>query len=451
MPWDQEAERLPATATDSVLAATLPEGLRWVDASIWTPSMVHALQRGVKGGRWYSLMDKVFSLASLRAAFASVKDNDGAPGIDHVTTEMFERDLERNLRNILDTLRDGTYRPSAARRCMIPKVGGGERPLGIPTVRDRVVQTALRNGLEPIFEREFAPHSYGYRPGRDAKKALQRVTDLLRGGAIWVVDVDFQSYFDSVPHAPLLDLLRARICDGRVLALVEVLLKQPVLEDGSLTIPQRGTPQGSALSALLANLYLHALDQEMASSGWEMTRYADDFVIQCRTEEEAQRALAQVQRWSAQAGLTLHPSKTRVAQTTSNAGFDFLGFHLRMQREDPTKTRRWPRQKSVSKLRAAISAVTHRTSGSSMSEILEWINRRLRGFFAYFRSGMLPGMNVIDQWIRGRLRSILRRRDGRRGHGRGADHQRWPNAYFDSLGLFSLVKARGEYVRSLKG
>lgn len=414
--------------------------------------MVQALQNGVKGGVWYSLIDKVLTPRSLEAAFARVKANKGGAGVDHMTITAFERDKVRHLKALHESLRDGTYRPSAIRRCYIPKAGSKElRPLGIPTVRDRVVQTALRAAIEPIFEHEFADHSYGFRPRRSAKMALQRVDHLLRQGYLWVVDVDLKSYFDTVPHAPLMALVQRRIVDGRVLDLIEAFLKQPIQDGDRRWIPTVGTPQGAVVSPLLSNLYLDPLDRHMAQAGFEMTRYADDFVIQCRTEEEARRALDEVTRWCGPAGLTVHPTKTRLVQLSATEGFDFLGYHFRLLREDPGQTRRWPRKKSVAKLRDTLRPLTQRTSGLSLVAVIAQINRVLRGFFVYFRESVKTSLAEIDGWIRGRLRSLLRKRQKLPGRAKGMDHARWPNAFFRTQGLFSLAGALAEVAHPPRG
>src|SRR5208337_4825800 len=236
--------------------------------------------------------------------FERVKANGGAAGVDHVTVEEFERHLEANLAKLSQTLQDGSYRPQAIRRVWIPKPGSKEkRPLGIPTVRDRVVQAALRAVLEPIFERDFAAQSYGFRPKRGCKDALRRVDHLLKQDYSWVVDADLKSYFDTIPRQQLLERVKAKVSDGRILKLLETFLTQGVLEEMNLWTPEAGTPQGAVVSPLLSNIYLDALDHEMAGKGMEMVRYADDFVVLCGTEGEAQRALEEVQRWTAAAGL----------------------------------------------------------------------------------------------------------------------------------------------------
>jgi len=241
--------------------------------------MLTALEQGVKGGRWFSLMDKVYAERNLRSAFAKVRANSGGPGVDHQTIEMFQAHLEENLQRLSRQLREGTYGPQAIRRAWIPKSGSKEpRPLGIPTVRDRVAQAALREVLEPIFERDFAEHSYGFRPNRGCKAALRRVDALLKAGRTWVVDADLRRYFDTLPHGPLMGRVRAKVADGRVLALIEAYLRQEVLETTGAWTAQRGSPQGAVISPLLSNIYLDPLDHAMAEAGIEMVRYADDCV-----------------------------------------------------------------------------------------------------------------------------------------------------------------------------
>ena len=416
-----------------------------MEPTIWTLRMVQALRDGVKGGVWYSLWDKVLTPRALEVGFAKVKSNQGAAGVDHVSIEAFERNKERYLGELHASLKAGQYRPAAIRRSYIPKSGSKElRPLGIPTVRDRVVQTALRAAIEPIFEREFAEHSYGFRPEHHAHQAIERVERLLCEGFRWVVDVDLKSYFDTIPHATLMDLVRRRIADGRVLGLIEAFLKQPVAEEGRRWTPTVGVPQGAVVSPVLANVFLDPLDHLMADAGFAMTRYADDFVIQCRTEEEARRALAEVTRWCEQVGLTIHPSKTRIVCVSVTEGFDFLGYHFRQHRDDPKRVKMWPRNKSVAGLRDKLRPLTRRVNGHSMQEILRRVNRVLRGFFNYFCKSVRTPLREIDEWVRSRIRAILRRRRHLRGVSRGQDHVRWTNAYLENLGLFSLAKALEE-------
>lgn len=397
--------------------------------------MLTALEKGVKGGKWFSLVDKVYALANLRAGFAKVKANRGGAGVDHQTIEMFEAHLEENLEKLSRALREGSYRPQAIRRQWIPKPGSKEkRPLGIPTVRDRVVQAALLSVLEPIFERDFAERSYGFRPNRGCKDALRRVTELLARGYNWVVDADLKSYFDTIPHDSLVERVEEKVSDGAVIALLKGYLKQDVMDAMEQWTPAGGTPQGAIISPLLSNIYLDPLDHEMARRGIEMVRYADDFVILCRSQAEAEAALEVVRQWTVEAGLQLHPVKTRIVDATQKGGFDFLGYHFE-------RGMKWPRKKSLKKFKDTLRAKTTRCNGNSLQTIIEDVNRSARGWFEYFKHSHKTTFAPIDKWIRMRLRSILRKRLGGRGRGRGLDHLRWTNAFFHAQGLFCLVTA----------
>lgn len=431
-PEESKPARVPAEAKQ---VGEIERRWAWVESEVWTPRMLTALERGVKGGIWFSLIDKVYALPNLRAAFARVKANAGAAGIDQQTIGKYEGQLEENLQGLGQSLRNGTYHPQAVRRVWIPKPGSREqRPLSIPTVRDRVVQTALRNVIEPIFERDFAAHSYGYRPGRGCKDALRRVDQLLKEGRIWVVDADLKSYFDTIPHARMLERVKEKIADGRILDLIEAFLKQEVMSEGREIAAEAGTPQGGVISPLLANLYLDPLDHLMARDGFEMVRYADDLVILCRSEAQARSALQRLEEWTVQAGLRLHPDKTRIVEATSE-GFDFLGYHF-------GPDGKWPSRKSLKKFKDSIRVSTKRNSGQSLRVIIADLNRKLEGWFEYFKHAHRFTFAPLDSWIRMRLRSILRRRTGRRGRGRGSDHSRWPIAFFEAQGLFSLMTAR---------
>lgn len=392
-----------------------------------------ALERGAKGGQWYTLIDKVDAWPTLRAAFARVKSNRGAPGVDHVTIAMFAARLDANLAALSRSLRDGTYRPQPIRRRWIPKGPRERRPLGIPTVRDRVVQTALRLVLEPIFERTFAPHSYGFRPQRGAKDALRRVAALLRAGYRFVVDADLHAYFESIPHAPLRARVQSHVSDSRLLALVDAFLRQPIFEGLAQWTVDEGTPQGAVISPRLAHLYLDPLDHTLAAAGYEMVRDADDFVVLCRTPEEAGAALYTGQRWTEAAGLRLHPGKTHLGDMPGPGGCDFLGDHF-------ARGHRWPRTKSLTKLKDAVRQKTSRSTGYSLAVISANVNRTLRGWFEYFKHSD-GSFRALDTWVRMRLRSILRKRAGHRGRARGSDHQRWSAAFVTAQGLFSLRDA----------
>ena len=417
----------------------------WTEPSVWTERMLAALENGVKGGKWFSLIDKVYSVANLRSAFGRVKANNGSAGVDYQTIEMYEANLETNLQHLSQTLKDQTYRPKAIRRVWIPKPGSSEkRPLGIPTIRDRVAQAALRGVLEPIFERDFAERSYGFRPNRGCKDALRRVDALLKTGNIWVVDADLKGYFDTIPHRQLMERIEFRVSDGRVLRLIDMYLKQDVMEPAKRWTPERGSPQGAVISPLLSNIYLDPLDHKMAEAGFEMVRYADDFVILCRSEEQAQSALEQVRQWTDEAGLTLHPDKTHIVDATRRGGFDFLGYHFE-------RGYRWPRDKSLKKFKDAIRPKTKRANGHSLYTIIRKVNQSVCGWYEYFKHSHRNTFGSLDGWIRMRLRSILRHRMGRRGRGRGSDHQRWPNTFFAERGLFSMVTAHVSACQSRKG
>ena len=383
---------------------------------VWTQRMLTALIKGVKGGVWFSLMDKVFARRTLENAFDRVKSNDGRAGIDRQTIDMFERRRDENLSRLHEDLREGTYRPQPILRMYIDKIGrkGEKRPLGIPTVRDRVVQTAVRMVLEPIFEADFAEHSYGFRPNRGCKDALRRVDKLLRQGYVWVVDADLKSYFDTIDHNILMAQIKEKIADSRVLLLIEAYLSQPIMEGLDQWTPEKGTPQGAIVSPLLSNIFLDPLDHLMADSGIEMVRYADDFVLLCRTEHEAQNALAMVREWTSRRGLTLHPEKTRLVDASLRGGFDFLGYHFE-------RGRKWPSDKSVKKFRDKIRPKTKRCNGKCLRAIIDDINKTIRGWFEYFKHGRPFTVQRLDKWVRMRLRSILRKRRKRKGRGRGSD------------------------------
>jgi RNA-directed DNA polymerase len=429
----------PTGTSASADSAAMPAGdialrWKWVERSVWTDRMLMALERGVKGGRWYSLIDKVWSETNLLSSWLAVAQNDGAAGVDRQSIAAFRAHREAELQRLSRELRSEQYERQPARRVWIDKLGSKEkRPLGIPCVRDRVVEGAIRQVLEPIFEREFAEHSYGFRPERNAQLAVRRVEGRLQSGYTWIVDADLKSYFDSIPIAPLLEMVGQRVSDRRLLRLIEQSLRAGVLEEMKDWQPtEQGTPQGSVLSPLLANIYLNPLDHLMAKAGYQMTRYADDFVIQCRSRAEAEAALATVRTWVAQAGLKLHPEKTRIVDATQRDGFEFLGWHFE-------RGYQWPREKSQAKLRETIRQHTPRNSGKSLGEIISTLNRSLRGWRAYFDHGVRNVHEDLDKMIRRRLRKLLLKRRGKRGKPQGRINQRWPNAYFDQLGLWRLA------------
>jgi RNA-directed DNA polymerase len=412
---------------------------------VWTVRMLTALIKGVEGGKWFRLFDKVFAERNLLAGLQQVAENDGAPGVDHVGVREFVRQLPESIRQLAERIKAGRFEPQAIRRVHIPKPGSSEtRALGIPTVRDRVVQAAIVNVIEPIFERDFAEQSYGFRPGRRCRDALRRVDQLLQAGYTHVVDADLKGYFDSIPHDRLMNRLKEKIADGQVLSLIEKFLKADILDGTSQWTPEAGAPQGAVLSPLLSNVYLDPLDHLLAREGLQMVRYADDFVILCRTADEAQRALNLVQAWVTENGLTLHPTKTRVVDVHSE-GFDFLGYHFR---GGAGGIRHDARQKSLKKLKATLRPKTQRNSGRSLQSIIVDVNRILRGWFAYFQHSHRWTLERLDAWVRQRLRAILRKRRKLRGVANGGDFRRWPNAFFAEQGLFSLVTAHASACQS---
>jgi RNA-directed DNA polymerase len=421
------------------------------EREVWTEPMLIALERGIKGNKWFSLIDKVRSERTLGTAWEKVRSNAGACGVDGVKVEFFAKDSLKRLLAVKEHLTKNTYKTKAIRRVEIPKPGSKEkRPLGIPTVTDRVVQSAVKMVIEPIFEREFAPNSYGFRPGRGCKDALREVERLLRGGYPHVVDVDIKGYFDNIPHEALLTLVKERISDGRVLDLIEKFLRQGVLEEGIELESEKGSPQGGVISPLLANIYLNPLDWMLKELGIKSVRYADDIVMLTQSASDANSALETLRAWVTEAQLTLHPEKTRLVDMTQDrASFDFLGY--RFLRTKKGKFIRLVRPKSKQKLRQSLKRPTKRANGKSMEAIIAIINPKLKGWFAYFQQAGIYEHQAMDKWVRMRLRSILRKRHKGKGRGSGKDHFKWPNRYFENLGLFSLAHAREELMSLRRG
>jgi RNA-directed DNA polymerase len=291
--------------------------------------------------------------------------------------------------------------------------------------------------LEPIFEATFRPTSYGFRPGRGCRDALREVAQLIEDGNTFVVEADFESYFDTIPHERLMQRIEERISDGRILGLVRGWLEQDIMQDLQRWTPTEGTPQGAVISPLLANIYLHPLDNLMAARGYRMVRYADDFVVLCKSREEADAALAEIRAWVADNGLRLHPDKTRVGDCRqAGEGFDFLGYRFEAGR-------RFVRKKSLDRFKDKIRDKTRRTRGDSLARIIDDLNPTLRGWFAYFKHAHPRTFIVLDKFIRRRLRSLLRKQEKRPGFGRcQADHQRWTIAFFAHAGLLALHTAR---------
>jgi len=409
----------------------------WVERTIWTERMLAALGNGVKGNKWFSLIDKVYRPSTLQTAWEQVKRNRGAAGIDRQSIEGFAAQAERYLNELAKELEEGRYHASAVRRVEIPKEGGKTRPLGIPTVKDRIVQTAVKLVIEPIFEKEFLPTSYGFRPGRGCKDALREVDRYLREGYTHVVDADLKGYFDSIPHSRLKRRIEERISDGRLLELLAGWLRQDIVKGLERWTPTGGTPQGAVISPLLANLYLHPLDEIMLRLGYRMVRYADDFVILCECAEQAHRALEEVKAWVEENGLTLHPDKTHIGDCREEGqGFEFLGYRFEAGK-------RWVRKKSLQGFKDKIRKKTSRTRGDSLTRIIADLTPMIRGWYGYFKHACRWEYPKLDGFIRRRLRAILRKQEKRPGFGRcHADQRRWPNAYFAELGLFTMTEAR---------
>ena len=416
--------------------------------AVWSDRMLAALERGVPNG-WFTLMDKVYRGKNLEAAYEGVRRNKGSAGVDHVSVTEFGKRCDVEFAKLEVALRTGTYAPQSVRRVHIPKAGGGQRPLGIPTVRDRVVQAAVRQVIEPIFEHEFLPCSYGFRPNQSCKDALRAVSTALRSGYTVVVDADIKGFFDSIDHTKLMGFVGERIKDGSLLKLIDSFLHQGIFEQNKEWEPaEMGTPQGGVISPLLANIYLHQLDKAVTKAGYRMVRYADDFVIMCRTQEEAKSALALVAEKVEELKLTLHPDKTHVVDMAMPGGaFEFLGYLFKNHKG---RTLKYPRPKSIQKMRDSVRELTPRNCGHSMKVTIEKLNQRLRGWFEYFKHSSSCAFERQDAWIRSRLRHILCKRTGSKSRGHGKSHFRWPNKYFTDLALFSLASAHAALRQSAR-
>jgi RNA-directed DNA polymerase len=408
--------------------------------------------------KWHSLIDKVYALRNLQSAWERVRANGGAPGLDGMTVESYAEDADQRLQQLSQELRAKTYRPQPVRRVFIPKSGGGQRPLGIPTVRDRIVQQALAQILGPIFEAKFSPRSHGFRPGRGCASALQIVDRAVRHGYGWVVDADIQSFFDTVDHERLLTALNEEVADGSVLKLIRRLLQAGVSlpEVAEIEPTELGTPQGGPLSPLLANVYLHAFDEAMVQAGYGLVRYADDFVIFAPSESAANAALELARQvleghW----GLRLHPEKTRVVSVAH--GFEFLGYHYYADRTG--KLRKGVRRKSVQRFRERLRQLAPRLRNQRLPksqaatstrlarnrrlrEMIVKINRYLEGWHGYFKEvwGSQRYFRSFDEYVRRRIRMALT----------GRVRLGWWNAWISpavlqQLGLVSLIELNVGY------
>jgi RNA-directed DNA polymerase len=438
----RQRDYIPVTVPFAATPAGERLGIdQWAHRAVWTDRMLDTLlQNKVKGGKWHTLNDKVFSELNLFCSACKVLGKKGAAGVDRQTVENFSEHERKELSRLHQQLRDGNYRPAAVLRAWIPKPGSSEkRPLGIPTVRDRVVQTAVVHAIEPILDATFHERSFGFRHGRGCHDALRCVEELLEAGYVYVVDADLKSYFDTIPKDRLLEIIGQTISDRRVLGLVKQFLDQGIVEELRTWTPDAGVPQGAVLSPVLSNAYLNPLDHRMADAGFQMVRYADDFVILCRTPEEAAAALAEVRQWVESNGLILHPEKTHIVDARATS-FSFLGYSFRGKL-------RFPRDKSHRKLVERLRELTPRKSGESLEIMIQRINRSTQGWFNYFRHCHWSIFRDYDGLIRRRLRRLLLKRHRRNRHRLPRTH-RWPNAYFTERGLGSLAEAHVRFVQS---
>lgn len=432
----KQEEKISKPKDPSSPAEMLKAKWPWIETGVWTDSMLTALVNGVKGGKWFSLIDKVYNKKTLWSAWERVQANKGAPGVDEMTIQKFEAGAGKYLNELSIALEQGDYLPEAVKRVLIPKGDGKIRPLGIPIIKDRIVQGALKKVLEPIYENEFLDMSYGFRPGRGQKDALRDVDTAIKEGLTWVVDADMKAFFDSIPHDRLMNKIAAKISDGRVLALIRAFLKARIMDEFDEWEPEEGTPQGGVLSPLLANIYLHDLDQLMTSKGFRMVRYADDFVILTDSQEYAEIALELVRSWVQKNGLSLHPDKTHVGNCLiEGQGFEFLGYRFEAGE-------RKVRKKSLDKFKDSVRKQTSRVCGKSIEMVVTKLRPMLRGWFNYFKHAHKWTFERMDGFVRRRLRTILRYHEKRRGRGINlVDHMRWSNTFFANLELFSMRDA----------
>jgi RNA-directed DNA polymerase len=431
-----EAQKTAAVRASARQAVEASPKRAKAEVLVWTERMVAALDNGVKGGKWFGLIDKVYAPKTLELAWQKVKANKGAAGVDGQSVKAFEANAAKYLGELGQEIRENRYRPQPVKRVEIPKSDGKKRPLGIPTVKDRIVQAAAKMVIEPIFEHQFLDMSYGFRPGRGCKDALHEVDSLIKDGYTFVVDADLKGYFDSIPQDRLLERIKERISDGRVIDLIDSWLKQDVMHGMERWTPRWGTPQGAVISPLLANIYLHPLDEALRMDGYRMVRYADDFVILCRSRKEAEAALEKVRTWVTANGLTLHPDKTHIGNCAGWVGaFNFLGYRFGAKRRKPV-------EKNLKSLKDTVRGKTRRTRGQSLSVIIADLNPVLRGWFNYFDHGSPDTFKSLDSFIRRRLRAVLKKQEKRPGFGWSLrDRERWPQTFFAEEGLFALNTA----------
>jgi len=375
----------------------------------------------------HSLIDKVYALPNLLLAWEKVRANRGAGGVDGQSTRQFEAHLVNNLQELHRVLKEGKYQPLPVRRVYIPKADGSERPLGIPAVRDRVVQQAVLQVLQPHFESLFEDCSYGFRPARSAHQAIARIEALRDRGYGHVVEVDLKSFFDTLDHELLVSRVAEEIADGKILGLIRGWLVAGVLEEGAVRTQVAGTPQGGVISPLLANIYLHAFDREMTGRGYQVVRYADDLVVLCKSKKKAQRALEVIDRiLTEELKLTLHPEKTRL--TSFEEGFEFLGFRLYGRFKKP-------RKKALVSFKDKVRHLTRRQQPKPIDKVIAALNPVIRGWGNYFKSGNWRSeARDLDGWIRQRLRMFIRKKARLQSNAPGLT-----NHTFKRKGLVSLT------------
>lgn len=414
---------------------------------VWSYPMLQALDNSEKGWKWYSLKDKICRMSTIRRAFGVVKENKGCGGIDNITIEKFSEQYPRNLFSLKEELENNRFEPLPVKRVLIDKPGStAKRPLGIPTVKQRVVENSFKMALEPIFECIFLPCSYGFRPNRGGKDALRVVAQYLGEGYKYVVDADIKGYFDTIDHKILMSFIEERIADKWVLNILKKFLSNDIMEGLNRWTPTVGSPQGSVISPLLSNIYLHRLDERMTKEGFKIIRYADDFVLMCKTAEEASRGLEVVKEVMDQLKLTLHPEKTKIVEVAGENGFEFLGYLFR-------ENARRPRDKAIVGMQAKIKLKTPRRGGKALIRVIEELNPVVRGWYNYFKNvkNSVWVFKKIDGYTRRRLRSILAGFEGKRGSHRMSDNYKWPNDYFHSRGLYSLLVNHEKSVTLARG